>query len=193
MKTNIEQTVYQLALAIRRRISEDMDRESHSIRAHDALAKVLREKWAGKKLTKRIAEHFRAEMGLTESAAVHVGNEYGMMQLSVWGAETPWPHYDKRLMMLIAYDTQPTEPRLSGAFIGCYDPASFEYAELCHGTAAKERNKKRNELINNWESIEKIATVIHSINRGKAQLEDMTQHGAAFNVAKYALDEFLTK
>lgn len=177
---------------LRARIHEDFEREKWGIAAHDALAKVLAN-WKGKKLNKRVATQFAETLmpdpEAREKAVVRWAADFGMYQVEMWGVG-PFTDHSKRLIMFVAYDTQPTEPKLLGAYVNDYDPASFERADCCHGNAAKERQEERIKLLQSGDLTE-ISNAINQAAEAYAKFSALIQHGTPGQQIRYFAQELL--
>ncbi len=114
-------------------IQERIISEERYINYHNAIAKVLREKYDGKQLTKRIEGQVRAELGLTEDDPTRIifVNDY-LLKLEVWTR-----NYNDRLSFHLGHQ----QDRL------CYNPARFEDIDGHHGEHARKRNEFREGIL----------------------------------------------
>lgn len=136
-----------LADIIQNRISREQD----GIDLHDKLAKVLRDSFDGKKLTRRLVTKLKAV--LPEHSVIYWKELAGMYQIEVWR----YGHFDSmdnRWNALVAYDSDKE----------CYDAEIFEQRDLCHGSAAKKRQGERLALLNDCNALETIADSINHYN-----------------------------
>jgi hypothetical protein len=186
---NAEQYRQKLSTAL----EEAIEQENWAIAAHDALASVLAG-WKGKKLNRRVLTQFQdkfmPDIAAREKAVFYWRDDYGMLNVELWGIG-PWTDHGKRLSMSVAYHSQPTEPRLVGAFVGNYDPASFEYADNCHGNAAKERNVQRKSLLSDTELLDRLASLVEQANTALEAIEAVTEYGQPAFQAKYIVSDML--
>lgn len=173
--------------ALRDKLGRDMEREKWDVAAHECLAAILTEKWQGKKLNARIAEQFKERFIPAEGrdkAVVYYSREHGQTHLLLWGIG-PYPDHSRKLWMFLAHDTEPTEPKYQGHYMGRVNVAGFEYGDCCHGSAAKERNKARFELCQNG-GLRPIAEAIAAEISARELREKLTEHGTPGAQITYA-------
>lgn len=154
--------------AIKKCIQEAMKKEEAEIKLYEAILKVLTP-WKGKKLVgAKIADQLVKELGGSEEATVIAKRTGYSIQLDIW---TKTDFRKQGIHVPIAKTHSPKEMKDIGSYYMQYDPQSFErYSGLME---ARERNKKRKELLENDQKlldlIEKITQIqirkneIHSI------------------------------
>lgn len=157
----------QLEKELREWIGTDIERETFDNSAHKTLARVLSQRYTGKKLTKRIEKQWAEQFlppAMRERAIVRYGEDYGLCQLSAWAI----PHhetFDKRLVMFIAHKGEKSEN---------FQPETFENNDCCHGTPAEKRNEFRKTLCQNGE-LEKIARLVTEIEFKREELKSLLE------------------
>lgn len=164
---------------IRKYLDDKIKVEEAGISAHKALAAVLREKFNGKKLTKRIEGYFRDKFfvnaqELKEKALVRYSENFGMCQLQLSGI-FPWDTYDKQLLMFICHKGDKSE---------AYDPESFESEDCCHATPAEKRNASRFEFCQG-DDIKRVAEIAAQMDELRAELESLTEFGKPGETVEY--------
>tara|TARA_R100000655_G_scaffold101434_2_gene146567 strand:+ start:61 stop:648 length:588 start_codon:yes stop_codon:yes gene_type:complete len=132
-------------------IQNQISREQDGIDLHDKLAKVLRDSFNGKKLTRRLVTKFKAL--LPENSVIYWKELAGMYSIEVWRYGC-FDSMNNRWNALVAYDSDKK----------CYDAKIFEERDLCHGSAAKKRQETRLALLNDCDALETIAGNINQYN-----------------------------
>ena len=166
----MKQTERQIESSLREQIGRDIEVESYGIAAHKALAEVLREKFNGKKLTKRIEGYFLDKFfinapELKEKAIVRYSDEHEQCKLQVWNV-CCWKSFDQRLSMFICHKDK----------AGAFSPEDFESEDRCHASPAEERNKARAAFCQG-EEIKRVAAIVAQMDSLRAELEQLTEHG----------------
>lgn len=138
------------------KIQERLLQEEKLIKYHDAIAKVLREKYDGKQLTKRIEGQVRAELGMSDDDPTRIifSNDY-LLKLEVWTR-----NYNDRLTFYLGY----RQDRL------CYDPKRFEDVDVQHGQHARKRNEFREGIL--ADGIDEVIDAVLKKNAAKKALEN---------------------
>jgi hypothetical protein len=152
------------------------DSELAHIAVHDCLAQLIREKWEGKKLNKRLATQLKEKLYPgDDTPVVYYSAEYGMHQIYIWGKSTPWPTHSDRLVIYLAHDSIPSEPKYNGSWSGAINAAGFEHGDCCHGSAAKERNVRRQNLLKDSKTLAAIAIQINQCRAAWKAINDLTE------------------
>lgn len=138
-------------------IQERIISEERYINYHNAIAKVLREKYDGKQLTKRIEGQVRAELSLPETTIVRFNHDY-LLKLEIWTN-----NYNERMTFYMGYERD----RLA------YHPAIFEEVDAAHGPAAQQRNETREGLLAS--GIDEVIEAVLKKHAAKKTLEEAEQ------------------
>ena len=167
----MKQTESQIEASLRGQIWSDIYAENYGIAAHKALADVLRDRFNGKKLTKRVEGYFLDKFfvnapELKEKAVVRYSEDFGQCKLQLWGV-CCWKSYDKRLEMFICN---------KGEASNAFNHDSFERADSCHASPAEERNKARAAFCQG-DDIKRVAAIVAQMDSLRAELEQLTEHG----------------
>lgn len=162
--------------------------ETLSISAHDTLAAVLKAKWDGKKITKRIETDFRkAFYGEDTRPVVRYTTEHGLAYLETWLLD-----YNNRIRLFIGYTGA---LGIMGAhpsrYIGRYSADEFEDADCSNGKPAKERQEARRLLLDDPDKLQDLADAIDAAKRAKEQVKAMVEYGAEMNVLQYFSEKLL--
>jgi len=146
------------------RIRADIDREAFDNAQHKAIAKILAEKFAGKKLTRRIVDYYRQTLPENmRDRVIYYGDDYGAITLQIWGKEVPHhATHDKRLHMMIASSDRKDD----------FDVAEFERADICHGKPAEDRNAQRLALLESGE-LDRICGIVEEIEAKRGELNEL--------------------
>lgn len=186
-------TAKQIEARLRDQVGKAIEQEKWGIAAHTALANVLA-KWKGKKLNKRVAtqfaETFMPDPVAREKAVCVWSDRWGSYyEVELWGIG-PWPGHGEHLSMTVAYHTKPTEPRIAGAWVQEYDPASFEQTDACHGEPAKERNAARLALCQDT-GLADIAKAVVEVRDAYARLESLIAHDTLGGIIRYKVQDIV--
>lgn len=182
---------------LREAIASDFDREQWSIAAHDALARVIKNKWVGKKVNKRIEQQFKEEFApdpaMQAKLVTYLEYIASMCNLKVWGFG-PYKRSDECLTMFLGYadlefrgDGNPRQTRSFNSLT----VEGFEENDGCHGKHAKDRQEKRKHLLNGSGIIAQMAALIDTINDAKAKLETLGEYDAPGREAHYAAQKLI--
>lgn len=165
--------------ALVEKIESDMKRESENIEVHDIIANILKTKWEGKRLNARIAtqvkETLSALYGKEPIVSYDVSGQggFGQATLSIWS--TPhWPDCNQRTVVYLAHNSPPSAPEYKGHWYGEVHAEGFEHMDICHGSAAKERNANRVKLLKDKESIHVLAEAIRNVRTSWATIQKLT-------------------
>lgn len=166
---------------LREKVKRDMEADAQRLAVHDLVLEILKDKWKGKQLNKRIAtqvEEKLKEVFPNDSPVVYYNKEgYRRIGIKVWGVMGY--DYGKRIEMDITHEQ-------TGYLV---DPEQFDQnLDARHGSAARERVKEYEELLNNDENFAKIAKAVDAIKKAKADLEKLTADGLGYHVRYYAED-----
>jgi len=145
------------------KIGEAYDREQAAIYLFDTIYAILKEKWEGKALNKRIVKQIQEKIG--EEAAVYYEKSY----IKIWGGK--FGNYDKHISFYIP-STPPIEPKYRGCWSGCINADGWAYANMCHGEAAKERQQKREKILQNPAPLDRIIELKVEEEKIKAEIEE---------------------
>ncbi len=165
----------QLVEILRAEVLKDLNRERVALHVHETIANILKEKWAGKKITKRLEAHVKAAF---PNATVHYGLEYGQLNVSVWGLGTA-EKYDERIRCFIGYDSD----------LGEYKPEVFEDRDACHGSAAAKRIAEREALISEEGSKRLYALANAKFHLYNAEYDYKTALENCGDAVRYTLDK----
>lgn len=179
--------IEQIEKQLRDKVGADMEREKWDIAAHDCLGRILRDKWEGKALNARIAKQFKEAFipeGAREAAVVHYIRQYGHAELAIWGIGV-YHDFNSRLVMTLASEREPNEPKYLGHYLERVVSQGWEYADCCNGDAAKERQKIRFELCQG-DGLRRIAEAVHAQLAATEALEALTEHGTPGGQVRYA-------
>ena len=153
-------------------ILADRDREAVAIRIHNAISAVLRNRFQGKKVNKRVEGYVVDEL---MARGVTVETEYiaGMTYLRVWGIG-PFTGYSDCSRHFLGYAQD----------IACYDSARFAELDACNGEAAIRRNADRNSLLESGTVIS-LAKMIDKHNECYKAIKSLTENGSFGYQAHY--------
>lgn len=165
------------------KIQTEQKQETAGIEVHNIIAAVLRESFDGKRITRRLVTKVQERM--PQGATVYWDEIAGMVNLKVRGY--PGMH-EYGYSALIGYDSQPTNPKLLGAYISDYHAPAFEQTDVCHGIAAIERNKARGALLADTAKLRTLAAAVDKVRAGWAVLDGIEygtpEHQAQFIVQR---------
>lgn len=161
---------------IRSAIQESIAYEAEGIRVHDQIASMIREKYAGKKYTKRFADDLRVRMNWPDTAIVRFVNDYGLNQIEVFRV-APWFEFGDRVGFYLR------------SSVG--DLEAFEAADIAHGSAAKERQAQRIALLNNPKAIAQICLAGERYQNSKATIDRLLEHGGDFTADRYTIEKIV--
>jgi hypothetical protein len=134
-------------------INSSLVNEELYVKYHNGIAKVLREKYSGKQLTKRLEGHVRTELGLSEKTTIRFCNDY-LLKLEIW------TDYNERMTFYMGHERD----RI------VYDPRRFEEQDACHGAAAEARNEVRKGLLT--DGIDEVIEAVLKKQAAKQALAD---------------------
>jgi hypothetical protein len=165
-------------------LEENYAQEANAIRVHDAIAEVIKTRWQGKKLNKRIADQVKEKLGddMMVSFYRDTSSRWNQVKISVWGS-MDFYSYEKRLEVYLG-NVEDTE---------AYTVEKFENHDGRYGHAAKERNRKRSEILNNPTRLAEIVKAIEEYNRIakelKAQRNKLADFQDSSQISKAILEE----
>lgn len=159
-------------------IESDIERESQWIVVHDIIASLLKEKWEGKRLNRRIADQVKEKLTALYGKEPIVSYEvdgtsgFGSARLNIWN--TPHWEYGSRNSFYLAHNSRPSEPKYKGHWFGEVHAEGFEYMDICHGSAAKERNVERAKLLKNTKTLDELSIAILAVKEGWGKIQLLT-------------------
>lgn len=137
--------------------------EQRAIEIYKIVEGVIAAKWEGKKLNARIEKQVKEALGVP-SAWVHYIREYGSSKLVISGIE-PFKEYNDRLTFYLAHDSD-----MDG-----YSVAKFAQSNARHGSAAQERNAKRDAVLMLAGAVNNVAEAINQIQKHKAAVAQLEE------------------
>ena len=121
--------------AVRKLVEYRIEEETRALAIVQEIHGILKTKFHGKKLTKRLATVIQKAH---PDWSVFYDRSAGMsLHLNVWGGDSGFPEFDKRMRILIAYDNE----------MEAYDSAVFPDRAVCYYAGIK-RNKARAAFLN---------------------------------------------
>ena len=145
---------------------------------HKTLAEALK-KFEGKKLTKRSSDAIRAALeartDLFPTKPICYFPHPG--EVHIWAKSS-----DERRVVYICPQTVPGNESYHGSHVGEFHLAGFEYADLCHGSAAEERIAERTSWLDEaWDyKITAIAQRVATIRTLWNELDGLEFDGLRF-------------
>ncbi len=160
------ETLNEVFEQLRAQVVTDMAEETVGIDIHNILAKVLTEKFHGKKVTKRlqtiVAPLIREYLG-DRNCEVYWSDSYGLYQIEV---RPTGVNYGDRRGFYVANERD----------VACYDASKFGIDhDQCHGAAAIQRNMQRRVLLFDG-TLNKLAECIVSERQARAHREALTEY-----------------
>ena len=152
-------------------VRANYNREATYITVHDLIARILREKYQGKKLTKRIEDQVKGALEKAKfdgelragAPVVSFTKDGTLSHLSIWGIRHA-EDFSKRMYIFLGYNGE----------IDNYDAATFEEHDARNGRAAKERNAERSKLLSSEAELAFLAELVNKIRHAKTELKVLT-------------------
>lgn len=119
---------------------------------------VLRDKFNGKKITRRLATLIQ---NAHPSWTVYYDKSYGSVHLSIWGGDSGLDSFSDRMHILVGYEDDLEE----------YDPSIFPKRAVCYYAGLK-RNEKRAAFLDS-EDPTKLALLMNKFQRAREELKAM--------------------
>lgn len=146
---------------LRDRVQRDFTREQLLIDIHDVILGVLKEKWVGKKINKRLETQVKDRLVAQYGDGVIV--YYTGRSLKVWGIPN--------------LDVKHGYPEFYFGHKETIDPEYFENdADGCHGVHARKRNVNRKWLLDNTLTLWTLANKIDARTRLEEEIADLTAY-----------------
>jgi hypothetical protein len=141
---------------------------------HQKCADVFKA-FEGKQITKRMESALKKAY---PEWTIYYSAEYGMYHIKVWGLACGRPSYDNAQHMLLGYESDPV-----------YTAENFEKFDCCHGSAAIERNQKRDKFLASPE-LEGVAQAIMDFKRAEEALKNTMEAVNEYTTASaYAIEK----
>ncbi len=170
----------QIIKALTDKLLKDLEREEMAIELHEAIAGVLKEKFQGKKITRRLVTLLEPIVsGVLPGSHVSYHEIAGMLNIQVWGGTLK---HDDTFRFFIGYDSQD---------LASYDSAVFEERDACHGKAARKRCAERAELLAGTKVLEVIADRVVKVQALQAEIAKLTDVDAVADVIRYDVQKLL--
>lgn len=155
---------------IEKAIRAGIDRENNGILIHETIASILKAKWNGKRINRRIVEQVKTALAskFGKEPVVYYDELAGMTNLRIWsypGHETS----DKSDSFFLGYSG-----RLGTNDLAAYPSEVFEERDACHGNAAKERNAKREKALKG--SVSKWADTVNAFVKAKREFDNISSY-----------------
>lgn len=147
--------------ALKERVTMDLNREAVLIAIHDVIAEVIKEKWVGKKVNKRLETQVKERLETLYGDTVVV--YYTGRALKIWG--------------IPGLDVKGGYPEFYLGNLDALDLEKFEKdADGCHGYWARERNKNRTFLLEEGTTLKILADKIDAKKRLEEEIEALTAY-----------------
>lgn len=158
------ETERKLAEGIRALVERRMAEEARDAGIVEEIETILRNKFHGKKITKRLAtlvEQAHPDWTVHYDRPDKLSGSCGLLYLNIWGGTTGRTHND-RMHILIAYANE----------MECYDADKFKERAACY-FAGKDKRLPEREATLNSDAPEQIARAMMDMKRSKMALSDV--------------------
>jgi hypothetical protein len=155
-------------------ITAGMKDEQASIALYDALLPIM-ERFDGKQITRRIAT---AVTKAFPDWTVYYDDNYSLFAIRVWGGSTG-RDYNGAATFYLGYKSSPT-----------FTLEHFKDTNAWAGSAARERNTKREAILSDDARIAEMAEAFAAFTEAKARF-DAALDGPIENPSKYAIEKAL--
>lgn len=150
-------------------VRENFEAERLAIETHNAIARVLKTRFNGKRVNRRIVKilenEFREMYG--GNPVVYFEEVAGLNNILLWSIPGAKDHSVRR-SHFIGHD----EDLLN------YNPEIFEDRDMCNGSAAIERNKRREAITE--ENYRELSEAVSALQNAKETLERLGSYGQPF-------------
>ena len=153
---------------IKKILNDKIEQENEGIYIYEKILPVI-QKHEGQKITKRILAPVVKALD-TDERNVQYSTNHGMFHLHIYKNWKNSHQYD--FSFLLAYDND-SFIRAGIEFAQGHDKANrgFVSFNMCYGSAAKERNKKREIILQDEELLKTMANAIDKRNEAARELE----------------------